>query len=109
MKHLVRAGLSVLILASLASASADPAAPPPADPAILESPAEPAEDGLRAPGGAEYRIPVGGCSALVRCPTGGYVRCVSWFANGCVSQPNATPPWVACDGVVTSCPGPLIP
>ena len=41
---------------------------------------------------------------MVYCPTGGFVRCVSWYANGCVEQPDGNPPWVACDGVAKYCP-----
>jgi len=109
LKHLLRATLGVLLLANLGAAAQETPQEPIASPTVQTvpgDPAAPAENGEGlAPGVEELRIPVGGCSALVRCPTGGFVRCVSWYANGCISQPNANPPYVACDGEVVSCPG----
>lgn len=113
MKHLLRAALGVLLVANLAAAAQDSPTDPLASPAVQEAPAQPAAPGENgqglAPGVEEFRIPIGGCSAIAYCPTGGYVRCVSWYANGCVTRQDGTPPWVACDGEVYSCPAPLIP
>jgi hypothetical protein len=106
-KHLLFAALFALVLSSLAFASPPSVLPSPPEQGLpgdgeATGPAVSGDPG--APGQAEYRIPINGCSAMVDCPGGGFVRCVSWYSYGCVEQPAGDPPWVACDGVVKYCP-----
>ncbi len=117
MKNLAGA-LVLLTLSTLVASTAIAADNPSATPAqpTVSAPAPPEAGGATAPtesgkgfapGPVEYRIPIGGCEATVWCPAktgGGSVTCISRAANGCVARQSATPPWVACDGVIKNCP-----
>jgi hypothetical protein len=109
LKTMLNLGFGMLVAASLCSASQAPTTSPAAlAPATAAAgAADPgAFLGEVKPDQPLFRIPINGCQAMVTCPNGGgTVRCVSWAANGCVTRQNGTPPWVACDGVVHSCPG----
>jgi hypothetical protein len=96
---------------ALAAAAPGPSAEEGSSTAIVKT-GVPAPDSPAAPVPAvkpQDLFQVGGCDAVVSCPGGATLICFGKPpGNGCLARQTATPPFVACDGVVKSCPSPLM-